>query len=244
MDRSLLAKIPPELRNEVYALVLQQDAEVEIRLPLGDHPGNYGPLQVTPRRGPLTLTCICRQIQRETAGLFFSTNSFCIILHPHILWYPSLPCPRTSIEERCKAILAPLHAFTDAITPANTTALASLTLHLGNGSYEDGLMSEEVTDIANAHVITHVLRTLRDWTRDATNLRLILKLGVNFRPLGPGIPDTSLVELVIDLRRALQSLDQGVQQLQCQFEKGKVSGVECGMMKETIKGWRNAVLSG
>jgi len=77
MDSSPLALLPPELRNEIYRLVLPQGKEVRLALCSDGQGDDYiQPLDDTWNANVLALLYICKQINCEARVVFCKCNNF------------------------------------------------------------------------------------------------------------------------------------------------------------------------
>ncbi|KAK5725084.1 hypothetical protein LTR17_013283 [Elasticomyces elasticus] len=84
LTESLFLRLPPELRNSIYELVLQQPEPIVIRrlgkaLPESRQPSSHLPHHAK------ALTRTCKLIRRETAQLFYAINTFKFICDQEIL---------------------------------------------------------------------------------------------------------------------------------------------------------------
>lgn len=64
--RSLLLKLPPELRNTIYRFALVSDANIDIHFPHFDES---------------SLLMVCKQIRREASPIFYLENNFYLLVH-------------------------------------------------------------------------------------------------------------------------------------------------------------------
>ncbi|KAK4629599.1 hypothetical protein CLAFUW4_07772 [Fulvia fulva] len=124
MDTSPCAKLPAELRNQVFSLALSC-GRITLAPTPSDRDITSSPL---PRRlhlfreagrgheHPTALTQTCRQLRAETTGLFYSANTFVVKTYCHD--YPGL-----------------ISIFRHNIGPSNSSALQSMILQqkLGQG---------------------------------------------------------------------------------------------------------------
>ncbi|KAF2773060.1 hypothetical protein EJ03DRAFT_152834 [Teratosphaeria nubilosa] len=99
MDASPIARLAPELRSQLYGLVLTKEQPIAVqclRKPSENHvlisfeKQLKGP--VIPLRRPLALIQTCRVVRQEARSLFYSTNEFRLKLHLN------LDLPRTPAD--------------------------------------------------------------------------------------------------------------------------------------------------
>ncbi|KAK5167681.1 uncharacterized protein LTR77_007380 [Saxophila tyrrhenica] len=81
MDNSPLHKLPRELRDEIYAFVLQQPFDIQlITVATDDATENVNKPVVewiqSPHRYRLALTTTCKQLHEEASPVFYQVNSF------------------------------------------------------------------------------------------------------------------------------------------------------------------------
>lgn len=74
MEASPLGRLPAELRNEIYWLVLEAQDPIQIYCVNKDF--------FQARRVPLAITATCRAIRSESLGIFYASNTF--ELHPEL----------------------------------------------------------------------------------------------------------------------------------------------------------------
>ena len=77
MDRSPLAKLPPELRNRIYDFTLTCDSPIKILCTTNPETRRlraYSPIAA--RNHPLALTETCKQLHEECTQLFYAVNIF------------------------------------------------------------------------------------------------------------------------------------------------------------------------
>jgi len=79
MENSLLSRLPPELRNRVYELVLRRPEAIEISAVLPKNEPSAEPLRLSDQPA---LTRTCMAIRAECWGLFININSSVIRSHP------------------------------------------------------------------------------------------------------------------------------------------------------------------
>ncbi|KAI6910064.1 hypothetical protein KC318_g3280 [Hortaea werneckii] len=122
MDASPLAKLPPELRNNIYEEVLVQKDTVKLTFkPAKEHVKSRVLLRETgSQRQLLALTFTCKLLRRETHDLFFAINSFEIYASSFVF-----------ASRSCKASI-PIHCFLDSVTTLSARlAIERLTLNIG-----------------------------------------------------------------------------------------------------------------
>ncbi|KAI6804802.1 hypothetical protein KC332_g14583 [Hortaea werneckii] len=77
MDASPLAKLPAELRNNIYHNVLLQEDNIKLSFqPAGNNQKSRVVLCTRRQNEFLALTLTCKALRRETHELFFAMNSF------------------------------------------------------------------------------------------------------------------------------------------------------------------------
>ncbi|KAK6393644.1 hypothetical protein LTR65_002516 [Meristemomyces frigidus] len=165
MDSSPLGGLPPELRNNIYELALQPDHQIKIWLVsegLEHKLGSKG------HANTFALTRVCRQMRAESSQLFYSLNTFTVVLQTCILW----PEVAKLTVNRVDAILEPLQTLIDTIGPGNVASLTSVTLQLGDES--SGLSGYTLR--RNSEILAAVLREVRDWDSELPKMRLTLHL--------------------------------------------------------------------
>lgn len=122
MKHSPLAKLPSEVRNGIYSLTLPYPDTVHVD---AARPDSYGLcIKGTYRkavRKRLRLRMACEQDYSETAGLFFSLNSF------HLGLGVCQPV-RGNVSGLQAVCLAPFDKYAEAIGDNNASSLTSLTL--------------------------------------------------------------------------------------------------------------------
>ena len=108
MDSSSLGKLPAELRNRIYEMVLTQSEPIQLRTVWG--------CRFRPRymQQPqlVSLFSVCRQTQQECASLFYSQNGFMV--------------PQTTMNGYKHS----LKSFIAAIGPRNADSLRKVTVQM------------------------------------------------------------------------------------------------------------------
>ena len=122
MDASPLAKLPPELRNNIYEEVLLQEDAIKLTFkPAEDENVKSRVVLCTRRQNEfLALTLTCKPLRRETHDLFFALNSF------------EIYAPTYSVGSRSGTASIPVHRFLDGVTTLRArSAIKSITLNIG-----------------------------------------------------------------------------------------------------------------
>ncbi|KAK1091356.1 hypothetical protein LTR48_006465 [Friedmanniomyces endolithicus] len=140
MDESQLSRLPAELRNRFYELVLRQGSPIIICDAANDHSIHEAHFFGTPLADsrPLALTATCKDIRSESLQLSYAINSFVF------------KCGYTSNKT-----LLPSH-FTKQIGPLNTRVLRSIVLDLGRLSFASRSTVAELMEIQQfSHTHSH-----------------------------------------------------------------------------------------
>ena len=128
MNDSPLNRLPAELRNNSYELVLTKRCRVII-----DHESVRRNAKLKAPNliaNALALTRTCKQIHAESAAIFYARNELTILARHTIL------DQRVMTRAACaKSIMKPLHAFLTSIGPKNQTALRSIRIELQSVEY-------------------------------------------------------------------------------------------------------------
>ncbi|KAI7091121.1 hypothetical protein KC356_g954 [Hortaea werneckii] len=122
MDASPLAKLPAELRNNIYHEVLLQEDSIKLSFePARDNNKSRVVLFTGRQHEFLALTLTCKALRRETHELFFAINSFEIEAH------------QSRIDNsRSGTASMPILRFLDGVTTLSArSAIKSIALHIG-----------------------------------------------------------------------------------------------------------------
>ena len=121
MDSSLLGKLPRELRDGVYVLVLHAPNDIHIY----DEDGQPSLGDALRIHKPLALTTTCKQIRGESLPLFYAVNRLCLDVWPeHLI---TQDCDTRCERYNFKAFR---HWITQ-ITPIGITCLRRINIDLG-----------------------------------------------------------------------------------------------------------------
>jgi len=238
MDESPLARLPAELRIQIHELVLQQDYGVEIRLLKWDTDGSRT-MPLARVGTALATTKLCKQIRKETAGLFTSLNSFHVMLHIYTLWEAKWAHnPERTLEERTTALLAPLHSSFDAIGSQHASALTSITLHFGHriDTLDDALTSFDLGQRNNDRIMFAFLNKLLKWAGRSPKLRLVLSVDMRTEMGGDGE-----LAFVVDFGCAVECVERALSYLHAKHEVRRITWDEVLAWKGILEGWKRAV---
>jgi len=173
MNHSPLARLPPELRNNVYELALQQSNAVTVCLTKStmNHASRLANIDNT-----ISLLQTCTQIRTEATQLFFSVNCFTVALDADIVrrhgWARGTP-------GRTADLLAPLRAFEDAIGEKYTSLLSSVVLRLG--SEGSALSVHDFGPTKDRDLVAAVSLELRRWVDRSPGRSVVLAVRVGIR---------------------------------------------------------------
>ncbi|KAK4554392.1 hypothetical protein LTR86_008600 [Recurvomyces mirabilis] len=78
MDGSPLGRLPPELRNYIYELVLQVSKPIHVRCTDLNNTRGFG--------ASIAFTTTCRAIRSESLGIFYAVNTFTL----HTTYMPEI----------------------------------------------------------------------------------------------------------------------------------------------------------
>jgi len=142
MDSSPFSKLAPELRNQIYALVLYEPEGIRLIQNLGVDPETYelnDDGRITARhklctRRLLALTTTCKEIRAECLKMFYATNTF--IIRPAILSKSVGHWSKASSDEYQSALLS-LQVWMRQIQPQARHAMQRLVLELPGGDVRD-----------------------------------------------------------------------------------------------------------
>lgn len=90
MDESPLKRLPGELRNNLYQLLLVSDAPIKIQGGNGNDEDGIGRFLKDQHQFALPLMFTCKQIQKEAAQVFFTKNKFVVSPDSAIAWLVGL----------------------------------------------------------------------------------------------------------------------------------------------------------
>jgi hypothetical protein len=119
MDASPLSRLPAEIRNIIYELVLEDPEETVLGPADSQKPGRKLKLALAQRRAldsTANLTRTCKAVRKETVELFYAIKYFCIVLP-------------FSDALRLRTLL---NDFFDTIGPRNAAALRSLAIDINS----------------------------------------------------------------------------------------------------------------
>ncbi|KAK5115850.1 hypothetical protein LTR85_009444 [Meristemomyces frigidus] len=207
MDHSPLARLPAELRNEIYELALTQaEAVVDIGQRWEWRARGGGIYQVTSIGEALAITKTCKQIRQESASIFFSTNTFDIKLDTEFLFHNRPERSSSNFQQDVEALLEPLHAFIDTIGEGNATMLCSAAVTLGTPA--PMLIKEDLGDEDSKAIFVAGLCKLLDWLRGFHRLRLVMYIRLN---LGNSLPVQESRTRALDFQRPSESIAEALQ---------------------------------
>ncbi|KAF2168227.1 hypothetical protein M409DRAFT_21667 [Zasmidium cellare ATCC 36951] len=164
MDRSPFAKLAPELRNQIYELVLYDPQGFVFTYRNGRYDKNKLVDIRKPNRKPkeanfFAITTVCRQMRKETSQLFYSINTF---THPMKLYRFGT---KMSKEQTRRYGLRLKHGrkWLKSIGPANSAAISHYEIDLGQWELwrSDGSGSREWRTMARCLERKQLLPMLR-----------------------------------------------------------------------------------
>ena len=150
MDGSPFGKLPPELRNRVYELVLANNEVFEITTTA------FGPDFARPRSTPqyvkmhpVAMTVTCKKMRAECTQLFYSGNTFSFS-------FTADPCYHGP-QNHSKRELWIFSRFRKAIGTLNAAALRSIIIKFPEVSIYNGVDAQQTA--ARMHTTIKVLRS-------------------------------------------------------------------------------------
>lgn len=187
MDHSPLRKLPPEIRNSIYGMVLWAGDE-GIQL----EPTSSSVRITSDLRHPLALTEVCRAIKGETSLMFFNINSFTI-------QSDSTPAACKALQPVTTTIGAPnSHAMRTVKLEALSTGSDCIFRYLHNE--EDGCGCDET--ITALHELHTWATSRRDLEIDVTEIH---DWGSNFA----GLAHLRIVPLHVEHLASFKGSDPG-----------------------------------
>ncbi|KAK4546299.1 hypothetical protein LTR36_001976 [Oleoguttula mirabilis] len=237
MDHSPLARLPAELRDDIYERALHQDWP--IRAPW--YPKETVGVDIDTiidtaaySEQAVALTRTCKQIRRESLGLFYSTNIFHITLsNIPLFWEPDEEVEEPNVEVKGERVLVPLWTWLNAIKLEHASLLNSVVVQLGYRKLP--LHEDDFAEGDNRELVAAVLHRLRDWSRSAPRRRMTVNMPIQF---GWGFEPTLLLR--VEFPHAAQGIRQVPWQLSDCVGNGWGEG-ELRVARETVKVWQEAV---
>ncbi|KAI7277425.1 hypothetical protein KC345_g6605 [Hortaea werneckii] len=199
MDASPLAKLPAELRNNIYHEVLLQEDTIKLSFePAGNNKKPRVLLSGSRQQHQmLALTFTCKPLRRETQDLFFALNSF------------EISVPETRAGTGTSSI--PIHRFLDGVTTLSArSAIKSVTLNIGQYYLGEKTLLGALTDLKRNLLTTYPCLPLRvratvagfyrdeslDIELDTQNLALSIRSGLGkMEELRKGTQDVLKLQL-------------------------------------------------
>ena len=150
MDNSPLRTLPPELRNTIYELVLTTSHRVKVWKPQQDDFSYVTTIDPCHRGRVFALSQTCKQLRTEVEPIFFSCNSFEVILESKYL-----DGYEEKDESKLDTELQLLINFLDDMRYERITRLGGLTIAIQPAS------CESIDNIEIAAVNQHLLKLVQ-----------------------------------------------------------------------------------
>ncbi|KAI6888380.1 hypothetical protein KC363_g898 [Hortaea werneckii] len=183
MDASPIAKLPAELRNNIYHEVLLHEKTIKLTFQPAEKNAKSRVLLSGSRQQHqmLALTLTCKPLRRETYDLFFALNSF------------EISVPETPAESSTSSIA--IHRFLDGVTTFSArSAIKSITLDFSQ------------------HQVPKLYGALRDLQRNILPPypRLPLKFRTS---VASEFVDEESLDIELDIQNLVSSIGKGLEKI-------------------------------